>query len=148
MLHSSISPVTLENRIRMSSDLSYLESSLTQSLSLVHSSFDSLSSSSHIKGFKRLLYMDLGDISTKLPIDSIYACNHVLTRSVIPSPVQLYAWTEKEYVDWMDSASESDCKKIIIAACDSYLSTLEQTGVKETCLEHPTLRKLLLDWQC
>ena len=131
----------------MSSDISYLESSLSQSLSLVHSSFDSLSCSAHLKGFKKLLYMDLGDISTQLPIDSIYACNHVLTRSVIPNPVQLYNWTEKDYVDWMDTATEADCKKIIVSACDSYLAGLEQSGVKETCLEHPTLRKLLLDWQ-
>jgi hypothetical protein len=131
----------------MSSDISYLESSLSQSLSLVHASFDSLSSSTHLKGFKKLLYMDLGDISAQLPIDSIYACNHVLTRSVIPNPVQLFNWTEKEYVEWMDSTLEADCKKIIVSACDSYLAGLEQSGVKETCLEHPTLRKLLLDWQ-
>lgn len=137
----------MDHRLRMGNDLVYLESSLTQSLSLVHSSFDSLTCATHLKGFKRLLYMDLGDISTKLPIDSVYACNHVLTRSPIPNPVQMTLWSEKEYVEWMDTATDADCRKIIVAACDSYLAGLENEGVKETCLEHPTLRKLILDWQ-
>lgn len=90
--------------------------------------------------------MELGDITLSIPIDSIYACNHVLSRSVIQKPMTVCGWTESEYVNFIDSSDPSAQKSLIAKCCDVYLQGLEAIGAKESCLEHPTLRKLLLDW--
>jgi hypothetical protein len=90
--------------------------------------------------------MELGDITVFIPIDSVYVCNHVLCRSVIQKPMGICGWSESEYVNWMDSVDPSAQKSMIAKCCDVYLQALEASGAKESCLEHPTLRKLLLDW--
>ncbi len=146
LLHISITPITDESRLRITSDLTQVEYVLSQSLSLVHASFDTLCTCHDFKGFKKLMYMDLADISQGIPTESIYAVNHVLRRSVIGMPMQLCGWSELEYVTWMDSQNQAVVKDLIRKCCDDYLAKLDQAGVKETCLEHPTIRKLLLDW--
>jgi hypothetical protein len=124
-----------------------VEATLTQSMSLLSCSFDSLPNSHQMKSFKRLLYMDLADVvTTTIPIPHALMVNHVLQRSAIPAPTALCGWSEIEYVNWMDSHNDIHVKDLLVKCCDSYLFQLEQAGVKETCLEHPAIRKLLLDW--
>lgn len=146
LLHTSITTITDDSRLRITGDLTQLEYILSQSLSLVHASYDSLNTATSFKGFKKLMYMDLADISQSLPVDSIYALNHVMRRSPIAMPMTVCGWKEGGYVDWMDSHEDSEVKTLIKKCCDTYLAVLEETGVKVTCLEHVTLRKLLIDW--
>jgi hypothetical protein len=62
-------------------------------------------------------------------------------------PVSIYGWTSAEYVNWIDCHDEKDVLGIIRAAMTSYLNKVEKENRKETCLELPVLRSVVLDWE-
>jgi hypothetical protein len=97
---------------------------------------------------RKLLYFDLSDIRWMDHLDPIVVVNHVLVRSgVMGTPMQVCGWSEADYVKWIDTHLSRDQREVIRKCLDMYLSTLEQQGKTETCLEHPVLRTLLMDWE-
>jgi hypothetical protein len=97
---------------------------------------------------RKLLYFDLSDVRLMDHLDPILIVHHVLVRAeVITTPMKLCGWSETEYVTWVDTHLSRDIRDLIRKCLDTYLTSLEQQGKTETCLEHPVLRTLLMDWE-
>jgi hypothetical protein len=65
----------------------------------------------------------------------------------ISSPMMYYGWTEVEYCEWLDLHDDKMQRELLKNILDLYLVKVEAEGKKETCLEHPVLRSVLLKWQ-
>lgn len=125
-----------------------MEYVFSQSLSLISAQHDTNQLFVPLHEFKKLLYLDLSKIRLSPSLDPIVVINHIMVRSgTITIPSALYGWSETEYVRWLDIHLNTDVRRLIRRVLDTYLEATERMDRTETCLEHPVLRNLLLEWE-
>ncbi|KAI8898021.1 hypothetical protein BC833DRAFT_620715 [Globomyces pollinis-pini] len=146
--HVSLLKSNEAGKLKISGDMTQLEYVLSQSLSIVQIQLEDLSTLHQFKTFKKLLFLDLDKIQSSSHLDSIYVANHLLSRQpLISPPTTVFGWTEMEYVAWIDSHSELELHGMINQCLEVYMAQIERDGAKETCLEVPVLRTILMDWE-
>jgi hypothetical protein len=96
---------------------------------------------------RKLLTTDLSEICPVTAISFDTLMNHIFSRSTeIQMPATLYDQTELEYTRFTIKLTLQDLKVFYKNVLDSYLEQIEQQGKVETCLEHPVLRKVLMEY--
>lgn len=126
VMHASlIRPLAEGGKLKLTSDMTELEFSVSQLLASAHHVPAPLSMADcgvefrALRTFRHLLFMDVGNWTSpeeelRAGLSPLAAAHHIVCRSqTIPLPHELHKWSRVEYLRWLDSHSQQDGMQLI-----------------------------------